>query len=539
MLSLLLAAGLAHADAPDNWKFSLDGYYRVRGYAFYDLYEGQAAPGTYMTHRIRLQPQLAYETEEKKSAKFFMQLNLLDGVVFGDNESAASTALFAGDPTYTGIDGTEVTPIKVSRVWTEFSVPIGLVRVGRQASNWGMGLLANGGDGFDDTFGENQYGSTYDRVIFATRPLTVATTIAHKLNPDVKVLDTPLIAAVGVDRLVEDPLIQYYGYSCDSTKGGDAAPCAGDEDHGFTEDRTEDNRDSAWWVDSQDDVWEMIYVLLYKGDGMSFGKKTGDLNLGAYVVNRRQGETDSNVWIFDAYGKLSLSHVYVEGEALHIVGDTRAITLADSDNTADPLAKTADIWGYVAKAGYQGDKLTALMETGYASGDAKVTDGDFTGRPLHPDYNVGLLLYEEVLARVTADTWSEDAKGLWSNGGVYNSRYIFPTVTVSPMKNWQIIGGFLTAWPDQPDGVRILCGTDDKVDCASPIDDPSSILGYEADLAVKTKFLDHINFTLEGGYAHTTNRIPLKNVGLAYTVDDKGHEVGNFWTVQSRVAYEF
>jgi hypothetical protein len=28
-------------------------------------------------------------------------------------------------------------------------------------------------------------------------------------------------------------------------------------------------------------------------------------------------------------------------------------------------------------------------------------------------------VYEEVLARATADAWSEDVRGLWSKGGVY------------------------------------------------------------------------------------------------------------------------
>ena len=536
MLLALLASTAAFADAPDNWKFSLDGYYRVRGYAFYNLFEGQAAPGTYMTHRIRMQPGLNFEDR----AKFFMTLNLLDGVVFGDNESLASTALFAGDPSYTGVDGLEVDPIKLSRVWMEFKVPVGLLRVGRQSSNWGMGLLANGGDGFDDTFGENQYGSTYDRVIFATRPITVATTIANMVSGGkTKVQDVPLIAAVGVDRLVEDPLIQYYGYSCDATQGGDDPRCAGDEDHGFTVERDPENRSSTWWVDGEDDVWEMVYVLRYSGEGLHLGGDTlGDITAGVYAVNRQQAETDSNVWILDGYTKVSIKNVYFEGEILHIGGDTHAITLADSD-TVDPLEKKADIWGYVVKGGYQSKAVDAIFEHGYASGDQKVNDKEFTGRPLHPDYNAGLLLYEEILARVTADTWSEDAKGLWSNGGIYNSRYIFPTVKARPAPNWEIIGGFLVAWPDKPDGVRILCGTDDKVDCASPIDSPSAMLGYEADLAVKHKFHDHINFTLEGGWAHATNRLPLKNVGLAYETDDDGKEYGNYFTIQSRIAYEF
>jgi hypothetical protein len=70
-------------------------------------------------------------------------------------------------------------------------------------------------------------------------------------------------------------------------------------------------------------------------------------------------------------------------------------------------------------------------------------------------------------------------------------------------------------------------------------DASSSYLGWEADAAIKHRFHDHINFTVEAGYAHATDRLPLRTSGLGYEVDDSGREVGNYWTVQSRIAYEF
>ena len=52
----LATPALAQSSVPDNWKFKLDGYYRVRANVFGDLFEGQEQAGTYMTHRVRLQP---------------------------------------------------------------------------------------------------------------------------------------------------------------------------------------------------------------------------------------------------------------------------------------------------------------------------------------------------------------------------------------------------------------------------------------------------------------------------------------------------
>ena len=35
-------------------------------------------------------------------------------------------------------------------------------------------FFANHGNGFDDTFGENHTGATFDRIMFATKPIVVA-----------------------------------------------------------------------------------------------------------------------------------------------------------------------------------------------------------------------------------------------------------------------------------------------------------------------------------------------------------------------------
>lgn len=538
MIFALSLVGAALADAPDNWKFTLDGYYRTRAHVFPGLYEGQAAPGNYLTSRLRLSPQLNFEDR----AKFFMQIDALDGAVWGDNESLASTALFAGDPSFTAIDGMAIDPIQLKRAWMEFKVPVGVLRVGRQASNWGMGLLANDGNGFDDTFGENKYGATYDRAIFATNPISIAQTIMGKKGAPT----IPLFVAVGVDRLVEDPLIQFYGYVCDASDPADdienGGRCEPTEDHDYSEDRNDSQRSDSWWVDTQDDVWEMIYVIIYRGEGVQLGKSLqGDITAGVYAVNRVQAETDSNVLIVDGYAKAEIAGVYFEGEVLHIGGHSKAITLPgviSYDPSIDPLEKNVDIWGYVVRGGYQNEVFTGYLEHGYASGDDAAADENFTGRALAPDYNVGLILYEEILARVTATTWSEDAQGLWSNGGVYNSRYLYPTVKYRPLPNWEVIGAFLAAFPDKPDGSRILCTEGDKLECAQ-YNSTSKMIGWEADLAVKHKFHDHINFTMEAGYAHVTDRLPLKTTGLAYQTKDDGSIYGSYFTFQSRIAYEF
>ena len=566
MIALLfaLATGVASAEEAKDLDFDLEGYYRTRGYMFKELFASpidgpgevaRARPngtGKYMQQRLRLRPVISFE----KRAKFTMMVDVLDDVVWGDNASKASTALFAGDPSVTGQSGLETSTFNIKRAWMEFDIPVGKVRVGRQPSQWGLGILGNDGNGFDDLFGENHGGSTFDRVLFATRPLAIVEKAMGKADSG-----TPLFFAVAVDRLVEDPLNEYYGYKCsmdprgiqagdwvggynqgvdseydprcdlrNGATAGIGADGETDQEHDYVEKRDATSRNSDWWADNQDDVYEMVYALIYKGDDIKLFGKSSDLHLGMYSVNRTQAETDSNIWILDAYGHLRFNGLLLEGEILNISGETSAIKLAGGDGE-NPLYKEVDIWGYVARAGYEQSDYSLIFETGYASGDDDVNDDRFTGRSLHSDYNVGLLLYEEVLSRVSAAAFPGDASSLASKGGVYNSRYIYPHIKFRPTENLELIAAYLMAWPDKADGAVIQCGEGDSEEICNTFDAKDSSLGWEVDLGVKHTFHKHMNVALEAAWARTTDRISLEAAGL--------NPDGKFFTLQARAAFVF
>jgi len=525
-------------DVPDL-SFDLEGHFRVRGHVFNRFWASQGEgedyrDARYMNMSVRLQPVIKY----RDLASFNFEVRALEDVVFGDNQSLNSTALFSLNPSNTGSNGLDDASIRFSRAWLEFKVPVGILKVGRTPSNWGMGLLSNDGNGFDDSFGENHYQTTTDRVLFATRPITLVQKILGSDGPEI-----PLIAAIAVDRVVEDPLIQYYGYRCETgAVRGDSdydSRCDADGDgltdieHDFDEERDPQRRGRDWWADQNDDVQEMVYVLAYNGEDVKVAGKTGDLSLGTYIVHRSQRETDSKAWIIDGYTKVDMGGLYIEAEGVMITGQTRALVLPDFSAEGDPLQKTAAISGYVARAGWKRPGWQAVFETGYASGDATVNDGRFSGRALSPDYNVGLLLYEEVLKQVTASFWTDSAQGLWSKGGVYNSRYIFPTAVVRPLDNWELSTGVLMAWPDQADGALIKCRSSDRVDCAAPESQQATtdLLGWEIDAAIKHRWHEYLLFSLEAGLARATDRIPLASAGL--------NPEGKFFTLQTRMAWEF
>lgn len=499
------------AQAEEDYDLSLEGHYRARVHSFNNLFSDHSN-GSFATHQLRLQPVLNFND----TAKFTFLVDALDGVLWGDNISASRTSLFAGDPSNTNLSGQQISDFRVRRAWTEFNIPVGILRVGRQPSHWGMGLLANQGNELDDEFGENYYGSTYDRVMFLTRPLALTNAIFGFGDAN-----QPFFVAFGVDRLVEDPLVQYYGFECEGD-GTDTDPrCEGATEHGYTEDRDTSERDNDWWAENTDDVYEFIYVMLYKGEGLNWGGDVADLNAGVYVVNRIQEETQSEVFIYDAYAKLAWRNLLLEGEALTIRGDTQAIALPSAD-PENPLSKTASIRGAVGRVGYQTPGFRLIFEAGLAGGDDNPGDDLFTGRALHPDHNVGLLLYEEILARVSENVWEGQLNGLRSRGGVYNSTYIYPHASLEIIPGWRVVTAFLLAFPDSPDGAVIR--TDDQSDART--------LGWEADVALKVRWAEeHMDFSLEGAYTQVTDRIPYENHGLT--------QDGAAWTVQTRIAYLF
>ena len=53
--------------------------------------------------------------------------------------------------------------IRVKRAWAEYMTPVGELRFGRMPDHWGLGILHNAGDGYDD-----DYQSTVDRIMFIT-----------------------------------------------------------------------------------------------------------------------------------------------------------------------------------------------------------------------------------------------------------------------------------------------------------------------------------------------------------------------------------
>ena len=114
------------------------------------------------------------------------------------------------------------------------------------------------------------------------------------------------------------------------------------------------------------------------------------------------------------------------------------------------------------------------------------------------------------------------------------SRYVFPTARLTPARGVDLLGGFVLAWPDGPDGVVVRCRPADPAGCDAPplLQASDGPLGWEIDGALKARWAeDHLSWTLESAWARVTDRIPLERAGLDPS--------GAVFTVQSRVAWTF
>jgi len=478
---------------------------------------------SYIMSRLRLMPTLSYE----KLASLHLQIDAIDDVLWGDNNGVASAPLFATETSDQNFLGGPVRDsVTIPRAWVEFQVPVGIMRVGRMPSHWGMGLLANGGGTaridtmnpappgepprrasdyfFDDDFGDNHFGSTADRILFITKPLTIAKTIMKKKDKE-----SNLIVGYAFDKLSEAPWLPAEGFERRYRPFGQ---------QGFIS-RGKD-----------DDVNEHVFLAVYNVPDWDVVRYTDEIKVGMYGVLRtaEQGstfpsedvftdpnsncsgssdptaprvvckDTGSLVWIVDLWYRLRYGPWYSEAEALKIGGET----FGGIPYPAKNKLRGVDITSGVLRGGYLTEKLDGVLEVGHASGDDWLEYDDFKQRAIHPDYNVGLILYEEILREATARAFltffSEEnpqgAQGFMSKGGVINSNYIHPKGRWRPgIGGLEIVGALLFAWVDTlPKG-----GVNGLI---FPYNDEGKrYLGTEADLAIKTSFAGKMYFSLETG----------------------------------------
>ncbi len=407
----------APSESPE--AFRVDGSYRLRFGDQSDIpidqVRGASGPATFdrlgqtrfSLHRLRIEPKLS----QKGKFEFGMQLDLLSGLL---SSSPGAASDFGGlSSAQRSGSGSALNGFQVRKLYLHYTTPVGLVMLGQMASEWGLGLIANAGDGEENVdFGDKQFGDLVDRVLFATKPLALITGGSNKED---------LVLAVGADIVYSDATARLFV------------------------DDTQFNFHVA------DKAYQGLAALRWKGEHEE---------LGVYVARRHQtfrtAASDTlDVTVGDAYFRSKEPffgyNLTSEGEVTVVSGSTNYLR---NVNAATLAVRQA---GAVLRAAFGKDGTDGGFELGYASGDTNPFDATASNFSFNRDYKVSLLLFDELVAWQSARSAArlsdpallgQAPNGinlLPTNGAVTNALYAKPTIHWRPLPRLQLVGAVLWA----------------------------------------------------------------------------------------------
>jgi uncharacterized protein (TIGR04551 family) len=433
------------AEQPKTQLLELDGYFRLRGeslnklnlrntpdsagYNFFPKPYRASSTISDANMRLRLEPTInASETVRVRA-----QIDVLDNYVLGSN--ASRLAYSPGSPypvpftdsnqTYPQGDPRNDRPLIIPRrVWGELQTPLGLLSFGRMPSSWGLGILANDGQGLDQDFGD-----TVDRIQFALTPVP---------TPIGSLIFIPIYDFDSTGPLIEDP----------NGSAGVGQPLNGDRGASARSLSIKIVR-----LDTEEEIRRMLerdekslnYGLYYshRSQRYVYPAWIDQGYAGTYTQQPGSTETpwahrDANANVLSLWSRWLSSRLRVEGELVGLFG-----TIGNANIPSQPPFPAGAVeklhmrqWGFVLQTEYkQTSKLSWGAELGAASGDGApgfgnhpnrtvlsngqpsgqlpnygAIDGPQWGRPgdrsinafhFNPAYQVDLIFYRRIVGSIT------------------------------------------------------------------------------------------------------------------------------------------
>jgi len=283
---------------------------------------------------------------------------------------------------------------------------------------------------------------------------------------------------------------------------------------------------------------QFIFALLYRKEQQQAGM---------YVAYRNQTFADGDTlevvavdamfdWTFDIAEDWYLQ---VAGEWVGVFGTTdvaRSLTASSHD--------LQQFGGALRVAAKYLEQYTAQVEVGAASSDANTYDGQLLRFTFDPDYNVGLIMFEELLAWQTAraatlagnpDIVGQPVPGLEllpTNGGVSGALYLNPTFRARPWEWFEAAVGVLWGYATSD----VVSAFEQKVNGvpANYLGGPTANrnLGVELDVAVNFYVplrLVELQAGVQFGYMF---------LGDAFA-DADGNRGDDIWLTEGRLALRF
>ncbi|MBI2060295.1 MAG: hypothetical protein HYT87_11040 [Nitrospirae bacterium] len=330
------------------------GYFRSRGFFFRDRdIDNDRGPNTtaFIDQRLKLDTEFALSDEVKAA----VQLDVLDNLVWGINGPALVDLPDLARADQADREAGVSDALSVRRAWGEMVTPLGVLVAGRQPVHWGLGVFYNDGNCLNCDFGDTQ-----DRVFFSTR----------------------------VGPVVVSP---YYGKVIEGRVETRAA--SGVLPQEFLDDGKVSFRDA---VSMDADASDLGVAVRYQPKGYEAG----------FLMNgrfQRVSPFKGRLVIMDGYGKADLAFLRAEGELVFINGR--------ASNAALPTPQRTRVTqlGLFGSAYWNRPYLHFGGQYGLATGPGKDEYDPFDperwlGRQQNefkfdPDFNVDLLLFEEVVNR--------------------------------------------------------------------------------------------------------------------------------------------
>src|SRR5437762_3371476 len=161
-LSSALSAAEVRFDGSYRLRFNGDTNLALDDTGFF------SAQKTWAEHRLRLTPKIV-EIGTDGGIEIQSSFDIISGVIAGD-----TAADFRG---YGLVDRSQRNGLKAQGfdfryLFAQLRLPFGLIQIGQMPSQWGMGMVANNGNGENvNDFGDARYGDIVDGMLFATKPL--------------------------------------------------------------------------------------------------------------------------------------------------------------------------------------------------------------------------------------------------------------------------------------------------------------------------------------------------------------------------------
>ncbi len=356
--------------------------------------------------RFRLEP----EFHVSDNLRVMTQIDLLDNLVLGSTpggyaENGGAVSARSGYTPLGILDDNASAPtagrnslrdsIIVKRVWAEWVTPVGQLRFGRMPDHWGLGMVHNSGDRFDD-----DYQSTIDRA---------------QITTGIKSLD--LYASAAIDFPNDGPTSD--ALSIERGQPYDVAQLDDVNQYTFSILRKKSPELLKAALNKGDLVLNGGARLQYKHQELATDGAgacgTGAAKLGCPIGTALPFvRRDAHVWMPNLWLQLLYRGFRFETEIATVQGSIANATTAGTPVSADSNIKLRS-WGFASEIEQllAENKLHLGFRTGWASGDADVEsltpgngfqpqNGDHTVSTFrfHPSYALDLILYRNILTRV-------------------------------------------------------------------------------------------------------------------------------------------